>query len=608
MGRTVRWLTLDMLLLGLLAAVAITWPLALHLAHRLPGSALVGAYSHAWKYWWTAHALLDLHQNPAYCDLVNHPAGLAVGYYLASFLEAVWVLPVTRLLGPAAGVSVFTIGTLATAFWATTLLARWCGLGRGPAVLAALAWAFAPHYLGFLMGGSPENLSTPWVPLCLLASLALVGLPGPDGPRDPRAEAIARWRTPARRALLAGGVAVTLLLQALTTWYGGLTLGIVAGGVLLVGAWARRRDGFGGVGALLLGLLTGTAGVALGAHFLLPAQEEPLGLALHIPVSTELSWLWATWKRDQPESVLYASSTLWLNHHLILTVVVLALLGGRRRGGRIWLLASLPFVVDLVVPQSLVGRLRIPTWGEGSTLHVIVTMLAMHAERRLGTLHLFLGLAAGHGLAWLADAARRRQGRTLAAAVVAVAFAAWGAESVWLGPVRLPVASFEPVSPPHCGWLAAQGGGAVIDLPLRVRRASRGAPPRDSDAIEAAIKALRSRYLFEQTLHGLPVLAAIGTRLPLRLEDLPIQDPLLSGLAIIGTPTEGLHLSVRRGWTPHRLASTGFRWVVLHRDLTEGTTGPEMEAELRRLLGDPVVFDDALVFRIPDTPTVSAGS
>jgi len=43
MGRTVRWLTLDMLLLGLLAAVAITWPLALHLAHRLPGSALVGA-------------------------------------------------------------------------------------------------------------------------------------------------------------------------------------------------------------------------------------------------------------------------------------------------------------------------------------------------------------------------------------------------------------------------------------------------------------------------------------------------------------------------------------------------------------------------------------
>lgn len=585
-----------MLLVGGVAASAATWPLVLDLGHRLPGSAYVGAYSHAWKYWWTAHALLDLHQNPAFSDLVNYPAGLAVGYYLASFLEAVWVLPVTRIFGPVAGVSVFTIGTLATAFWATTLLARWCGLGRVPGAFGALAWTFAPHYLGFLMGGSPENLPTPWIPLCLLACLVLVGLPG-SGPPD---RATAQWRTPARRVLLSAGVAITLLLQTLTTWFGGVMLGLVAGGVLLVGAWIRRRGDLRGVLALLAGLLAGTAMVAVSAKILLPSGSEPLDIQVLFPVSTPPEWLRMTWKRALPESVLYASNTLWLNHHLLVTLGLLALLGGLRRGGRFWLLASIPFFVEVACPETLLRHVRIPIGEEPTTIGVLLSTLALHFERRLGILHLVLALAAGHGLAWLLDAARRRGGRALAASAAFLAIGAWVAESALLGPVRLPVASFEVEASPHTDYLAAQGGGAVIDLPLLVERPGNGPRTPANDRIEAIIKATRSRYLFEQTRHGLPVLTAIGTRLPLEIEDLPIQDSMLSGLAVYAGTRQGRRLAIPSGWTPSRLAASGFQWIVLHKDPSEEAHAIQMEEALRRVLGEPVRFGSVLVFRIPD--------
>jgi hypothetical protein len=341
--------------------------------------------------------------------------------------------------------------------------------------------------------------------------------------------------------------------------------------------------------------------VIVSAHALLPLVATPLPQSTHHPASAVASWLWMAWKHDQPETVLYASPSLWLNNHLIVSVAALALLGGLRRGGRFWLLASIPFVLDLVVPQAWADRVSIPS-GDGRSLpSLVLSMLVMHAERRLGVFHLFLALSAGHGLAWLADAVRRRHGSGLAVAVVALSFVAWGIESVLLGPVRLPVASFEADHPPHCSYLAAQGEGAVIDLPLRVQRGNRPMPPQDMREAEAIIKAVRSRYLYEQTLHGLPILAAIGTRLPMDVEALPIQDPLLTGLALPGRDAQTRRVAVRSGWTPDRLVRAGFRWIVLHRDLVEPRLGIGMEAELRTLLGEPLAFGSALVFRIPDT-------
>ncbi|MBN1335716.1 MAG: hypothetical protein JXB39_07125, partial [Deltaproteobacteria bacterium] len=195
-----------------------------------------------------------------------------------------------------------------------------------------------------------------------------------------------------------------------------------------------------------------------------------------------------------------------------------------------------------------------------------------------------------------------------AGAVVALSFTAWGIESVFLGPVRWPVLSFEVDRPAHCAYLAARGEGAVIDLPLRVRPRHQGHPLVEGHRVEADLKAVRSRYLYEQTLHGLPVLAAVGSRLPNELEDLPVQDPLLTSLAIAESDTGDGRLVAPSGWNPDRLTQAGFRWIVLHLDLLRPILAVELEAELGRLLGDPVALGSTLVFRLPGETSASAAA
>jgi len=133
-------------------------------------------------------------------------------------------------------------------------------------------------------------------------------------------------------------------------------------------------------------------------------------------------------------------------------------------------------------------------------------------------------------------------------------------------------------------------------------------PPRqDAEQVTAVIKAIRSRYLFDQTVHGLPILAAIGTRLPLEEKDLALRDPLFTSLCIVGTSIRGRPFEVPPGWTPDALRAAGFRWVVLHRDLVVAEAEARIEAELRRVLGEPVEFGSVLVFEIPGASPAATG-
>ena len=556
----------EFLLAGLVAALAATAPVWLDPAGSLPGSEHPGILTHVWKHWWTAHAVLDLHVNPAHTTMLHHPRGLEVGYYLASFLDGLWTMPVTRLAGPIAAYNAVVLASTATGAWAAALLASRLGLPRGPSVFTGLAWSLCPYHGGFLYGGAVENLAGPWIPLAVLAVLDLLRVPG-EGP--------------GRRGPAAGLLAACLFLEGMTTWYGGLLLALCGAALVAVLLGLRRRAVLRGAALAGAGLLAGGLAVLLAARVLLPSPEPLCSVAEAIPTT-----------RAFPPP---------LSSDLRLTWLILALAGAATRGGRACLLLALPFVADMVAAPVLVRHLPNTVSGGTSLATLAADLVLLDARRRSLPVHLLVSLAAGHGLAWLVGLARGRGwGRAATLGLPLLAIALWALETrTWPGQRHLPTPAFALEPAPHALALAGAGPGAVLDLPLLVIQET-GSASRS--------KELRSRYLVDQTVHGKPVLTAVGTRLSYDLCALPLPDPLVE---VLHERSLGRHRPLPDPWDPAPLRAAGYRWVVLHPRLQDPRMDQRLRRDLEALFGMPRTYGDGVeVFRVPGWPLedVEAGA
>jgi len=572
-------LQLEFLGLGFVGSVLVTFPMILHPTTRVPGNELVGPYSHLWKIWWTCEALIHQGRNPAHSTMLAYPEGLDVGYYMANFLNGIWTLPITHVLGPVASYNAVCLITPAAGCWAAAVLGRAVGLPRWPAAFVGLTWAFAPHYLGFMMGGGIENLGTPWFPLFVLAALRLLGL-SPDG------ELRSNRRCLAWSVLLA----LTLWLVAMTSWFNGLTLALFAAWFAVVGLCIRRLGAARGAAWFSLGLAAGCAAVVVSAKLLLPTPDVATPSFFHIQ-SDNLGFLAMGWKRQVPDDILYSATTLWLNHHLLIVVALLALLGTRIAGGRLWLLLSLPLLADFLVPDSWLAWTDRAIPASLASLYGVVARLFQEPQRRLFPLHLLLSLSAGFGLVWSARRLQEAGWTTVSRAVSVAAIVAWGAELALAGPIRLPMASFDVRQSSHVAYLAQQPSGAVIDVPIVV------GPQMGA---EMDIKAVHSRYLWYQTGHGHPILAAVGTQLPYSIHDLPVSDPLIA-LVVNRCCWPSAWTPAPLRWDPGNLRRLGYSWIVVHLDLLTTPASEQLVPELRQLLGEPLASaEEALVFRVPE--------
>ncbi len=573
------------MVLGILAAVTATAPLALHPTTRLPGSELAGAFSHVWKFWWTHQAVAGSGVNPAFTPLLRFPEGLEVGRVMAGFGDAFWAMPITALLGPVAAFDAVVLASVAAGFWAAAVLAGRAGLERGPAVLVGLAWSLAPHHLGYLYGGAIEYMASPWTPLFLLALLELLGWRAADGSPPP---------TQGRLARLAAGLAACLFLQAMTSLFKGMVLAVFGGLVVSIAAVAFARRSRRGAAFALGGLLAGGLVVVAASAWLFPAPESAAATGIEL-VSAGLDRLRIPRSPLQPGTTAVGPPEIWMkNNHLLWTVAGLALLGACTRRGRLWLLLASPFLADLLLPQRVVAgwRLHVP-----EVLAPYLTSPAMvlgMADRRVFLVHLFLALSAGHGLAWLQARLAARRLPRVAAWLPAVALAVWVAEAVRLGPLDLPVPTFEARIQPHARFLAEAEPGAVIDLPLMVR-----SPWSDP----FLCKAVRSRYLLQQTVHHRPILTWVGSRAEYVYGDLPQVDPLLEVLDRRSRPERGIPPRPT-SWRPDALVAAGYRWVVLHPpgpSFGDAKGHERLSSDLRALMGTPKTFPDGVqVFRVPD--------
>ncbi len=219
-------------------------PVLLDPLDSFTGRAWLDGYGTQWHHWFYGEWLAgrtELDPTP----LLFHPWGKSmVAHTGGNLLDAALAWPLRMVAGPALGTTIWVALLLLGNAWGCWCLARALGAGRG-AWLAPLLALFVPFVLEELQYGRPTQAMLLFPALCLADLVRL------DRP----------WR-PARAGLW-------LALTALSYWYYGLLLGVLAG-LFTVVALARAHERK----ATLLRLVI-VAAVA--AVILLPAAWPLLG-------------------------------------------------------------------------------------------------------------------------------------------------------------------------------------------------------------------------------------------------------------------------------------------------------------------------------------------
>ncbi|MFQ3633772.1 hypothetical protein [Roseiflexus sp.] len=184
-----------------LLGVTLTWPLAMHLTSGVIGAVDgVDAYQNAWNLWWTARALVSLH-NPFFSPLLFYPDGIDLFWQTLGFSQGVLALPVTLTLGPVAAVNWVVLTSFTIGGYATFLLARRVTGHDAAALVAGATFVCSPYHMEKVIDGNLEVAPVHWLPVYALTLLQLLEHPS------------------RRRALVAG---IALVWVSLGSWYYGL--------------------------------------------------------------------------------------------------------------------------------------------------------------------------------------------------------------------------------------------------------------------------------------------------------------------------------------------------------------------------------------------------
>ncbi len=210
-----RW---SLVALGYLAlALVITWPLALHLGDRLLGTPGMDQVDTAWLRLAAARWLTG--QDPG----VFAPVGYALPQVIPNWVDHLLGAPFALLLPWPLGDNLWWLLVLAANGLAGHVLGRQVGGSHGAGALCGVAFACCEPVLREAnLSHAPQALVC-WAPLFLAALLRSLE---PEGRL--------------RHALLAG---MFLAFSALTYWYQGLFLVVLAAPVVISETWRQLRAG-----------------------------------------------------------------------------------------------------------------------------------------------------------------------------------------------------------------------------------------------------------------------------------------------------------------------------------------------------------------------------
>lgn len=525
-----------------LVAVVVTWPLVLDPAGSISGHPGNDVWNHIWGYWWVADELAQ-GRLPLRTDLQHFPYSSRL-FFIDTF-GAVLTLPLQWIAGPAAAMNVVVMACFWVAGMAAWALARQVRaelFGAGPdadrdALVAAVAYATAPHLVAQAYNGITETLFAFGLPLATLAVLRLL------------------LRPTVANALLAAGA---MALCTLANWYYGL-FAILGSAILLVVLAATRRErirwgalpkalAISGVvaAAAVAPVLAGFSSTLDGPDAIVQRDPEFVWNSLVTHNITDLVSPFVPGKVYSPDLKALHGEDLLIVTYLGWTLLVLAGIGlvriRRWRDRLPWMVWIGVFALLMLGPYLYVGgayvtvtdrRLPMPFLALFEVLPLFGRI--SHPFRFVMAVQLGLGVLAAVGLGRLP-----RLARIGAVALVAV-------EALLLSPAPWPLPRSAAHMPDSVAILAADAEpGAVLDLPISVPN------------LERAV------YLYWQTGHRRPSPYALNEPLPGVLDRSHLARALLiaeGGRLDRLPPMVGELDLVVAG---RALARLGVRWVVMH--------------------------------------------
>jgi hypothetical protein len=268
---------LAVVVLFVILAAVMTWPLVRHLGTHVPGSYTwaFDEYTFVWNSWWFRYALFDLGQNPLYSTHTFYPLGISLVLYTYNLFNALISLPLQPFLPlPAISNLTFLLATVLSGYGTFLLVetllptshSRTPSAGSRVTHLAAflapaiagLIYTFGSYRMVYAAIGHYDMWSTAWIPVYALFLVKTI--------REPRM----------RNAILAG---IFLVLAMLCEMIFGVFLGMLTLIVLAFVAGRKGRAGVaGGLPALVRRLLVmGLVATLLYLPVLAPILGEMFG-------------------------------------------------------------------------------------------------------------------------------------------------------------------------------------------------------------------------------------------------------------------------------------------------------------------------------------------
>ncbi len=181
-----------------LLALGLTWPLALHVATHVPGSA-VWAFDEStfvWNMWWFKFSILNLAQSPLHTNYIFYPLGIDLVLYTFNFFNALLGLPLQMILPlPLASNLVILFAYVMSGYGGYLLVSYLLVNGRRgaggqsgllshelAAFVAGTVYAFAASRMIYAALGHYDMVTAQWFPFYALFLLKTLREPGYRNP------------------------------------------------------------------------------------------------------------------------------------------------------------------------------------------------------------------------------------------------------------------------------------------------------------------------------------------------------------------------------------------------------------------------------------------
>ena len=157
----------------LLLTLVLTYPLVLKIATHIPGGSF-DALQNVWNLWWLKYAVVDLHSNPFYTNLIYHPTGVSLLFHTFNPFNAILSVPLQMIFGLTVSYNIVILFAFVMAGYGAYLLAKYVTRNAAAAFLAGVIFAFSPSHFAHAAGGHLQVLSIEWIPFYVLFFLKTI--------------------------------------------------------------------------------------------------------------------------------------------------------------------------------------------------------------------------------------------------------------------------------------------------------------------------------------------------------------------------------------------------------------------------------------------------